>query len=50
MVQRQDLRLSGREFQMHGAAEEKDLLPQECRDLGSLSRSVELDLRFLDGV
>ena len=34
VVQRQDLRLSGREFQMRGAAEEKDLSPHECRDLG----------------
>ena len=30
VVQRQDLRLSGREFQMRGAAEEKDLSPHEC--------------------
>ena len=36
-VQRQDRRLSGREFQMRSAAEEKDLSPHECRDLGSIS-------------
>ena len=50
VVQRQDRRLSGREFQMRGAAEEKDLSPHECRDLGSMRRSMELDRRFLDGV
>ena len=50
MVQRQDLRFSGREFQMRGAAGEKDLSPHECRDLGSKRRSMELDRRFLDGV
>ena len=42
VVQKQDLSLSGREFQMQGAAKEKDLSPQECRDLGSLRRSMEL--------
>ena len=49
MVQRQDVRLSGREFQMYGAAEEKDLSPHECPDLGSMRRSMEYR-RFLDGV
>ena len=48
--ERQDLRVSGREFQMRGAAEEKDQSPHECRDLGSMRRSTELDQRFLDGV
>ena len=47
---RQDLRLSGREFHMRGAAEEKDLSPHECQDLCSMRRSIELDQRFLDGV
>ena len=32
---------------MRGAAEEKDLSPHECRDLGSMRRSMELDRRFL---
>ena len=43
VVQRQDLRLSGREFQMRGVAEEKDPSPHECRDLGSMRKSMELD-------
>ena len=48
VVQIQDLRLSGRAFQMHGAAEEKDLSsPHECRDLGSMRRSMELELTIL---
>ena len=42
MVQRQDLRLSGRVFQMRGTAKEKDLSPHECRDLGSMRRSIEV--------
>ena len=50
VVQKQDLRLSGREFQMCGAAEGKDLSPHECRDMGSMRRSMELERRFLDGV
>ena len=35
---------------MGGAAEENYLSPQECRDLGSMRRSMELDQRFLDTV
>ena len=41
VVQRQDLRLSGREFQMRGSAEEKDVSLQECWDLGSIKAREE---------
>ena len=53
VVQRQDLRLSGREFQMRGAADEKDLSPhQECRDFDSMRMKtcLKLDQRLLDEV
>ena len=45
MVQRQDQELSGiAEFQMRGAAEEKDPSPHECRDLG-LKNGLNQELR-----